>query len=158
MKRFALAIALGLAPLGSVLLATSAHACGSGPDFCTDDPRIPVKLAEKKNALSGDYPKRLLALLDRGVQCVARIEQSPDGFSLLIIKDGGIDVMAWDQSNEDATKKELSAGAVKRYWVVNSRHAFSCDGQPSFDKQADYDATDDVNISLALKCVKGGSC
>ncbi|MGO7394579.1 hypothetical protein ACCS62_28450 [Rhizobium ruizarguesonis] len=137
---------------------TAALACSGGPDYCTDDPRIPATLAAKKVALSSEYPSRLVSLLDRGVQCVARIEQSPDGFSLVIVKDDGIDVLQWDQSNEDATKAELSAGTVKRYWIVNSRHAFSCNGQPSYDKQADYDAADDVNASLALKCVRGGSC
>ncbi|CDZ54447.1 hypothetical protein [Neorhizobium galegae] len=138
-------------------LPSVANACDSGPDYCTDDPRIPGKLAAKKATLSADYPSRLVALLDRGVQCVARIEQSPEGFSLVVVKNGGIDVLQWDQSNEDATKAELSAGSVKRYWIVNARRAFACDGQPSYDKQPDYDAADDVNASLALKCVPG-SC
>ena len=147
-----------LSLLVGLSLTTAAHACNSGPDYCSDDSRIPGKLAAKKAALSAEYPPRLVSLLDRGVQCVARIEQSPDGFSLVVVKNDGIDVLQWDQDNEDATKAELSAGSVKRYWIVNSRHAFSCDGQPSYDKQADYDAADDVNASLALKCVKGGSC
>lgn len=136
----------------------AARECSAGPDYCTDDPRIPAKLAEKKNALLSEYPQRLVSLLDKGVQCVARIIQSPDGFSLVIVKNDGIDVLSWDQDNENATKAEMAAGTVKRYWIVNSRHAFSCDGQPAFDKQPDYDATDDVNTSISLKCVKGSSC
>ncbi|QJX09994.1 hypothetical protein [Rhizobium brockwellii] len=136
----------------------TAAACGSGPDYCTDDPRIPAKLASKKNALAGEYPTRLISLLDRGVQCVARIQQSPNGFSLVIVKKGQIDVLAWDEDNETATKAEMAAGTVDHYWIVNSRRAFSCDGQASYDQQPDYVAADDVNSSLALKCGNGGSC
>jgi len=141
------------------LHAPAAHAaCGGGPDYCTDDPRIPALLAAKKTALSRDYPPRLVSLLDRGAQCVARISRNPNGFSLVIVMDGRIDTMAWDQSNEEATRKEMAAGTVKRYWIVNARRAFSCHGQPSYDKQPDYDTADDVNAALALKCVRGGSC
>jgi len=44
--------------------------CSSGPDWCTDDPRIPATLKEKKERLSKEYPDYLVALLDLGVQCV----------------------------------------------------------------------------------------
>lgn len=57
--------------------------CNCGPDFCQDDPRIPQTLSKKKAALGAEYPDRLIALLDKGNQCVARIERSPDGFSLV---------------------------------------------------------------------------
>jgi hypothetical protein len=101
--------------------------------------RFARELSSKKEKLSQEYPPRLMALLDRGVQCVARIETEPDGFSMVIIKaDGGIDVIAWDQDNENATKAEILAGTVARVWIVNSRRAFSCDGQPSYNLQSDY--------------------
>lgn len=132
--------------------------CGSGPDFCTDDPRIPGMLADKKKELAKEYPERLVALVDRGVQCVARITGSPDGFTMVVVKEGSIDTVTWDQDNEDAGKAEIASGAVKRFWIVNSRRAFSCDGQPSYDQQDDYDAVDDVNTSLAIKCGDGGIC
>ncbi|MGR9431377.1 hypothetical protein [Rhizobium leguminosarum] len=142
----------------TISTSPAAAACGSGPDYCTDDPRIPAVLAAKKRTLVNEYPPRLIALLDRGVQCVARIQQSPNGFSLVIVKTGQIDVLAWDQDNENAAKAEMTAGTVNHYWVVNSRRAFSCDGQASYDQQPDYVAADDVNSSLALKCGNGGSC
>jgi hypothetical protein len=142
------------------LCVTPARAmCNSGPDYCTDDPRIATKLASKKERLSREYPRRLIALLDRGIQCVARIETAPDGFSMVPIRAaGGIDVIPWDQDNENATKGELSAGTVKRFWIVNSRRAFSCDGQPTYNLQSDYNPDDDVNMSLAIKCGEGSQC
>ncbi|MER9442024.1 hypothetical protein NKI79_11480 [Mesorhizobium sp. M0340] len=142
--------------LVSVTTLKGAYACNSGPDYCTDDPRIPRALADKKAQLAKDYPDRLVALLDLGVQCVARIQQSPDGFSLVIVKDGSVDTLSWDQDNENAAKAEIAAGTVKRFWIVNSRRAFSCDGQPSYDVQPDYDSADDVNTSLAIKCDNTG--
>lgn len=131
-------------------------ACKSGPDYCTDDPRIPKLLADKKARLAIEYPDRLVALLDLGVQCVARIQQSPDSFSLVVVKDGSIDTLLWDQDNENAAKVEIAAGTIKRFWIVNSKRAFSCSGQPKYDEQSDYDADDDVNTSLAFKCESAG--
>src|SRR4051794_40902966 len=97
----------------SSLWATPTWACDAGPDYCTDDSRIPGELAAKKQSLSIEYPSRLIALLDLGTQCIARIQQEPDGFSMVIVKsDGGIDVMSWDQDNESAAKAEVSAGTV----------------------------------------------
>lgn len=131
-------------------------ACNSGPDFCTDDPRIPAALAAKKAALLKEYPQRLVSLLDRGVQCIARIERSPDAFTMVVVRDGSIGTLLWSQDNEVAGKAEIDAGTVKRFWIVNARRAFSCDGQSSYDHQSDYDADDDVNTSLAIKCDNGG--
>lgn len=131
-------------------------ACNAGPDYCTDDPRIPQMLADKKASLAKDYPARLVALLDRGTQCVARIRQSPDGFTMVVVKKGAIDTVGWDQDNEDVSKKEIASGDIERFWIVNSRRAFSCEGQPSYDQQPDYNAADDVNTSLAIKCDSGG--
>ena len=139
-----------------IIASSQAAACNMGPDYCTDDPRIPKMLADKKSSLAKDYPARLVALLDRGVQCVARIQQSPDAFTMVVVKNGGIDTVGWDQDNEDAGKKEIASGEVERFWIVNSRRAFSCEGQPSYDQQSDYNAADDVNTSLAIKCDSGG--
>jgi hypothetical protein len=73
--------------LSATLLALAAHAaCNSGPDFCQDDPRIAAKLLAKKQTLAREYPARLVALLDRGQQCVARIDRSPDIFTLWIVR------------------------------------------------------------------------
>lgn len=138
-------------------MAGSASAsCNSGPDYCTDDPRIPTLLAAKKKNLKAEFPDRLIVLLDRGVQCVARIQQSPNNFKMVVVKDGGSEEVSWDQDNENAGKAEIIAGTVKRFWIVNARRAFSCDGQPTYDQQSDYDSTDDVNTSLAIKCDSSG--
>ena len=153
---------IGLAGAFSVLLfslsATASLACDSGPDFCTDDPRIPAALEEKKARLLNEYPERLVNLLDLGVQCIARIERSPDGFSLVIVDTNATTSLTWSQDNEDASKAQMAAGDVKRFWIVNARHAFSCDGQPPYNEQADYDSVDDLNTSLAIKCGEGGNC
>lgn len=53
-------------------------------------------------------------------------------------------------------KAEIAAGNIKHFWIVHARNAFSCDGQPSYDQQGDYDANDDVNTSLAIKWDKTG--
>lgn len=143
-----------------ILLAASSGpslACDSGPDFCTDDPRIGPALAAKKAELLKYYPQRLVDLLDRGVQCVARIERSPDAFSLVIVSKDMTQSVSWSAEDEQLAKDKLGKD-VKRFWIVNTRRAFSCDGQPPYNEQADYDSVDDVNASLAIKCEAGGTC
>lgn len=71
---------------GRTLLAD----CSCGPDFCQGDPRIPGLLTSKKKSLASQgYPPRLVNLLDIGDQCVARISQSPDAFSMWLIYPNG---------------------------------------------------------------------
>lgn len=133
--------------------------CDSGPDYCTDDQRIPGLLKEKKDRLSAEYPKKLVDLIDLGVQCVARIQQSPDGFSILeISKRGDALSLPWAEDTEDVSKSRLKNGEIVRYWLMNTRHAFQCDGEKPYDERADYDASDDINTSLALKCAKAAPC
>ncbi|MEJ1157318.1 hypothetical protein [Prosthecomicrobium sp. N25] len=136
-----------------------AAACSCGPDFCTDDPRIPAALRAKKAALAKEYPARLVALLDRGTQCVARIERGPDGFSLVLVqKNGDKQSVAWTEDDERIAKTQLASGTLGHYWIVHSRRAFACCGEPAYDARPDYDARDDVNASLAIRCDPGRPC
>lgn len=147
---------LSMLVLVCITYTESAYAaCRSGPDYCTDDPRIPGALTEKKERLEKEYPGRLIALLDRGVQCIARIEQSPDAFTMVVVRPGPtVETVLWSQDNENAGKNEIQAGTIERFWIVNSRRAFQCDGEKPYNERDDYDATDDVNMSLALLCSK----
>ncbi len=77
---------------------------------------------------------------------------------MVVVSDKLIETVPWDATNESNALKKINSGDIKRFWIVNARRAFSCDGQPSYDKQSDYDANDDVNTSLAIKCGDGGSC
>lgn len=138
-------------------IAGAAAACNSGPDYCSDDPRIPAALAEKKQRLAQEYPARLVQLIDRGVQCVARIKRSPDAFTILAVRpNGDSETLLWGQDNEDAGKKEIAAGGLKHFWIVNARNAFECDGEKPYNERPDYNAADDVNTSLAIKCTASG--
>lgn len=140
-------------------LPDPARACSTGPDFCTDDPRIPDLLAQKKARLASAYPAEFIALLDLGAQCVARIERSPDVFSLMMIdKDGTLVILQWDADNQRAANGKLASGDMARYWIIHTRHAFSCDGEVSYTDRADYDAVDDVNASLAIACREATDC
>ena len=110
--------------------------------------------AKKQDLKRQGYPDRLLGLLDIGVQCVARIRDEPNGFRLIdVAADGSKTDLNWDDDEERIAKGNLTSGKSARYWIVNARHAFSCDGQPPFDQQSDYDATDDVNADGAIKCM-----
>lgn len=133
-------------------------ACGCGPDFCSDDPRIASLLAAKKQRLSREYPARLVSLLDRGTQCVARIERSPDIFSFILVSSEGNSTLPWSSEDESRAQAKLNSGELIRYWIVHSRHAFSCCNEPRHDKMSDYDAADDINASRAIRCVRGASC
>jgi hypothetical protein len=136
-----------------------AAACDCGPDFCSDDLRIASLVARKKAILAARYPSRLTNLLDRGTQCVARIERAPDQFSFVFVrKDGSVDTLPWSAKDEQLAQDKLKNGQLKRYWIVHSRRAFSCCNQPNYDRLGDYDSADDVNASLAIKCATPGAC
>lgn len=141
------------------MAAGAQAACNSGPDFCTDDPRIPGVLAEKKTRLLSQYPQRLVDLLDRGVQCVARVERSPDGFSIVEVQEDGDSLsIAWTENTEEIVKARLNDGAISHYWLVNARRAFQCDGEMPYNERADYFPDDDVNASLAIRCGDDSAC
>lgn len=139
--------------------APAVAACACGPDFCTDDPRTAGLLAIKKAALSREYPARLVALVDRGPQCVARVERSPDIFTLLVVHNNNDkETVPWSAENQNNIMVKVKAGELQRFWIYNGRRAFSCCGEPSYDKMPDYDQEDDVNISRAIKCDKNKPC
>jgi hypothetical protein len=153
--RYTLGIAL-------VLFATrpAISDCGCGPDFCQNDPRITKALAEKKSRLSAaGFPARLTGLLDVGDQCYARITRSPDNFTLWLVQADGNKVTAsWNADDEARAKAQLASGQLKRFWIFNTAHAFSCCGQPSYDRRSDYNSGDDVNTSTAILCDKQHTC
>lgn len=144
--------------LGPIAMIPAWAACSCGPDFCQDDARIPGALSQKKQSLrASGYPERLVALLDRGDQCYARITRAPDIFTILTVEpNGDKQTVPWDADNERIAKNKLASGQLSRFWTYNARRAFSCCGQPNYDQRPDYDATDDVNTSTALKCSAPG--
>ena len=98
--------------------ASAMAACACGPDFCTDDPRIAGLLASKKAALARDYPARLVALLDRGPQCVARVERSPDIFTLLVVHNNNDkETVPWSAENQKNVMTKVNAGELNRFWI-----------------------------------------
>lgn len=134
--------------------------CSCGPDFCQGDSRIAQRLRDKKARLkTSGYPSRLVSLVDRGEQCVARIDRSPDIFTLLIIHtNGDKETVPWDETNERNVARKVASGELARYWIVHGRRAFSCCEQPSYEQMPDYDEDDDVNTSLAIMCTKSAPC
>src|SRR3954451_19356962 len=71
---------------GAAMVSTASWAdCGCGPLYCKNDPTFPAAFAKKKAALShAGYPNRLIALLDKGGQCLVCVGNgSPDVFTLL---------------------------------------------------------------------------
>jgi hypothetical protein len=153
------AICIGVLVNFAHLQPALAQACNCGPDFCQNDNRVATKLAQKKQALSNEYPAKLVALLDRGQQCVARIERSPDAFTIgLVHANDNKETVSWSAENQANAMKQVQSGSLKRFWIYNARRAFSCCGQPPYDQMNDYDKNDDVNTSLAIKCDKNNAC
>ena len=122
--------------LSVFVLATShtslAQNCGCGPDYCKADSRYPGKLATKKNAMkNAGYPSDLIALMDRDGACVARVEQAPDGFSLMTVDlQGAKTILGWAEDQEDVARKQLIDGRLKTYFKFNVRKRFACCGDP----------------------------
>ena len=144
---------VGAVFLSATWTSSAMAACACGPDFCQNDARIAGLLASKKRALSASYPASLVGLLDKGEQCVARIQRSPDIFTILLVEPNGDSrTVPWSQDDQRRASDKLRNGQLNRFWIVHGRRAFSCCGQPPFDQMSDYDARDDVNTSLAIRC------
>lgn len=131
-------------------------ACGSGPDFCKDDPRIKELLAEKKARLAKDFPAELVALLDRGSKCVARIQQSPDLFTIKEVKaNGDFQTVPLNSDAFRISKERLTKGEISHFWLLHASRAFACDGDRPHDQRDDWIAAEEVNSDLAIRC---GDC
>lgn len=149
-----------LVPIVTLLaLAASTQAmaaCGSGPDFCKDDPRIEELLAKKKARLAKDFPAELVALLDRGSMCVARIKQSPDIFTIKEVKaNGDWQTVQLDSDAFRISKERLTNGLISHFWLLQASRAFACDGDIPHDQRNDWIAAEEVNSDLAIRC---GDC
>lgn len=132
--------------------------CSCGPDFCQGDPRYPQLLANKKASLSVNYPSDLVALLDRDGACVARVEQAPDGFSLMTVSsDGSKLTITWDDDNERISRQQVAEGVARAYYKFNTARRFSCCNDPNYDARPDWDANLGINTGIAIACKKSGS-
>jgi len=128
-----------------------------GPDYIIDDPRYPALLAEKKADLRRQgYPEELISLLDRGGRCVARILQSPDGFTLKDIGLGRATTIAWSQEEEEIARTNLANKTSTAYYKFHVARTFSCCNEPSYDQRPDWDANLGLNTSQAIKCTLVG--
>lgn len=132
--------------------------CACGPDFCQDDSRVAGALATKKAELSNaGYPKRLIDLIDVGQQCFARIDRSPDIFTMWMVDSADTkQTVPWSIEQEDIALAQVQDGRLKRFWIYNAKQAFSCCDEPRYDERADYDDEDEVSKSTAILCKKSG--
>ena len=129
------------------------YACDCGPDYCKDDPRYGPALERKKKELAKEYPSDLVALLDRDGACVARVEMSPDSFSIMTVDlAGDTTTIAWSKDQEEAVRRGLVGGIYEAYYKFNVAHAFKCCGDPEYSDRADYDESLDINTGLAIHC------
>jgi hypothetical protein len=139
-----------------VLASTLAYSqpCSCGPDYCQGDARYPGLLANKKASLSASYPAELVALLDRDGACVARVQQAPDGFSLMTVAaDGSKLTISWDEDNERIARQQIMDGT---YYKFNTARRFSCCNEPNYDAQPDWDASLGINTGIAIACMMSG--
>ncbi len=131
--------------------------CACGPDYCRGDPRYEPTLKKKKDSLKGEgYPRELIGLLDRDGACVARVNQAPDGFSLLLVTSTSKTIQIWTESDEATARADLASGALKGYYKFNVDRAFQCCGDARYDKRPDWDANLGLNTKLAIQCKKSG--
>lgn len=139
-----------------LMLATALPARGDcppcGPDYCHGDSRYPSKLAAKKQALSQHYPADLVALMDRGSECVASVEQAPDGFSIKEISSSGSTAFTWTAKDEGISRQKLLAGTILRYYKFNAERAFVCCKDTKPEDRPDW--KDGVSSAQALLCKK----
>jgi hypothetical protein len=139
-------------------LAAGAECPPCGPDFCHGDSRYPAKLAAKKTAMKQDgYPADLIALMDRGGECVASVERAPDGFSIKVVSSSGSTTLPWTEDDERIARDNLLNGKIVRYYKFNAARAFVCCNDPKPEDRPDWDPADAVSKDQAITCTKVGN-
>ena len=125
-----------------------------GPDFQHDDPRYAGLLKnKKKRLLDAGYPPDAIALLDRHGACVAAIERAPDVVNIKVIaSDGATTTMEWTPDEERIAIEELKLGKAKRFYRMISARRFACCHEVEAENQPDWDAADEVNAGVVIKC------
>ena len=137
---------------------TAADCPPCGPDYCHGDSRYGPRLTAKKTALSqAGYPADLVALMDRGGECVASVDQAPDAFSIKVISGSTSQTIVWTRDAERIARGQLVAGTINRYYKFNAARAFACCGDAKAEDRADWNAVDGVNAGQAILCRKTGS-
>jgi hypothetical protein len=133
--------------------------CSCGPDYCLNGPNYSNELKAKKAAMeSHKYPSDLIALMDLDGACSARVDRAPVTFRIkLVNSDGSSSSIEWTEDDERIARKDLLNGKLKAYYKFNVSRAFKCCGEPSYDKRADWDATLEMNLKLAIACSKVGN-
>lgn len=133
-----------------------AQSCDCGETYCMNTPQYQTALKKKKAAaIAKGYPARLVSLYDKLDACDACVTGSPDGFSLLVVRnDNSRAVDAWESANEKNDAAAVAAGTLKSCFVLLQRRACVGCKQAPYDKRADYDALMDLNKSLSVPCSK----
>jgi hypothetical protein len=133
--------------------------CDCGPDVCLNDPRFPPKLAKKKADLkSAGFPDDLIALIDRDGKCVMAIDQSPDGFRILLVEANGDNrSVPWTSEGEDLAKRQILNGTIKEYYKHNVRKAFACCKEPKAEERPDWNSALGLSRDLSILCAKQGN-
>jgi hypothetical protein len=137
-----------LSPINSILV--DCPPCGY--DFCKDDPRYEKALSDKKVKLSAEgYPSYLTDLLNLDAPCIARVERSPDGFTIQrVFEKGNWETVSWSFEEEKKAKNDLKAGTLKSYNMFNVRNAFACCGDQNYNSRLDYNSNLNLNTNLAI--------
>jgi hypothetical protein len=139
-------------------LAAGAACPPCGPDFCHGDSRYPAKLAGKKAVMKRDgYPADLIALIDRGGDCIASVERAPDGFSIKVVSTSESTTLPWTEDDERIARNNLLNGKIERYYKFNATRAFVCCGDPKPEERPDWDPADAVSKGQAITCERAGN-
>ncbi len=169
MTRYALVLFVTLSALAAYasedplaparIQADSQLGCSCSPDHCLNDPRYPARLQDKKKTLKKDgYPIDLIDLLDLDGKCVAQVDISPVGFSIMSVTvSGDKTISSWTTDQEEAVKRGVLKGNYREYYKFNAQQAFSCCGEPNYKKRPDWDSELSMNKDLAIRCSKSGS-
>lgn len=149
-------VRIALTFVALMLFVSAGGPCTCGPDYCKDDPRYLPALNKKKDQMrKAGYPERLIALLDRDGTCYARVQQSPDVFTVKVVyADGSSSTVPWSADEEQRAKRQVLSGALREYYEFNVSRAFSCCGEPKYNERDDWDPNKDMNLRLVLACRK----
>ncbi|UFZ06353.1 hypothetical protein LQG66_08670 [Bradyrhizobium ontarionense] len=135
----------------------SGQDCACGPDFCQGDPRYAPRLAKAKAAMRNEgYPEDLIALMDKGGACFARIDRAPVNFHIRVYTANASEDVEWNEDNDRIARTNLLNGKINGYFKFNTLRAFKCCGEKEYNERADYDSDHDVNRSIAIQCLKSG--
>src|SRR6476646_2187628 len=141
----------------SAMVMTAATAWGDCPPCgqmqCLNQTGFPAQRdAKKKRLTDAGFARSWAALVDNDGACPLCLQNGPDWFTLLTVKnDGSTSAVTWNSQQQQYAIADVKAGKAREVYAVYSRKRCACCQEKPAEQQPDWDGAIGLSKSLAIK-------